>query len=418
MVTELTKSMLIEWISPELLNPHPFNIKVYGEEPSSPDMVESIKNIGVLDAIYVTPERRIISGHRRARAACEAGVGTVPVITVTYQSALEEQQAIIEFNRQRIKNGWQQFNEGTELKRIFAEQARLRQEIKDFHGNQYASGLEANLPQDQNEAQTLFNAGRELEATFKESSSAKKRESQTRDKVAEAIGLGSGKQWDKLEFIAEHKPDLLSKINGKQGKSINSAYVSARREVVKEEVKTAEIPTGMYRVVYADPPWRYGNTQPDYQEVQDDHYPTMTVKEICNLEIGDRKVAEIALDDAVLFLWITSPILEESFEVIKAWGFKYKASFVWDKVKHNMGHYNSVRHEFLLIGVRGSCQPDENQLFDSVQSIERTEHSAKPEEFRNIIQTLYPYGTRIELFARQEHEGWDHFGNQITAKIS
>lgn len=112
MVTELTKSMLIEWISPELLNPHPFNIKVYGEEPSSPDMVESIKNVGVLDAIYVTPERRIISGHRRARAACEAGVGIVPVITVTYQSDLEEQQAIIEFNRQRIKNGWQQFNEG------------------------------------------------------------------------------------------------------------------------------------------------------------------------------------------------------------------------------------------------------------------------------------------------------------------
>jgi N6-adenosine-specific RNA methylase IME4 len=332
---------------------------------------------------------------------------------VTYQSDLEEQQAIIEFNRQRIKNGWQQFNEGTELKRIFAEQARLRQEIKDFHGNQYASGLEANLPQDQNETQTLFNAGRELEATFKESSSAKKRESQTRDKVAEAIGLGSGKQWDKLEFIAEHKPDLLSKINGKQGKSINSAYVSARREVVKEEVKTAEIPTGMYRVIYADPPWRYGNTQPDYHEVQDDHYPTMTVKEICDLEIGDRKVAEIALDDAVLFLWVTSPILEESFEVIKAWGFKYKASFVWDKIKHNMGHYNSVRHEFLLICVRGSCQPDQNQLFDSVQSIERTEHSAKPEEFRNIIQTLYPYGTRIELFARKKTAGWEVFGNDI-----
>jgi N6-adenosine-specific RNA methylase IME4 len=397
MVTELTKSMLIEWISPELLNPHPFNIKVYGDEPCSPDMVESIKNVGVLDAIYVTPERRIISGHRRARAACEAGVGTVPVITVTYQSDLEEQQAIIEFNRQRIKNGWQQHNEGTELKRIFAEQARLRQATS-------TGGVNPQL------TETFREAVKDLPED--------RHERETATKVAEAIGLGSGKQWDKLEFIAEHKPELLTTINGKQGKSINSAYVSARREVVKEEVKTTEIPTGMYRVIYADPPWRYGNTQPDYHEVQDDHYPTMTVKQICDLLIGERRVAEIALDNAVLFLWVTSPILEESFEVIKAWGFKYKASFVWDKVKHNMGHYNSVRHEFLLIGVRGSCQPDENQLFDSVQSIERTEHSAKPEEFRNIIQTLYPYGTRIELFARQEHEGWDYFGNQITAKIS
>ena len=42
------------------------------------------------------------------------------------------------------------------------------------------------------------------------------------------------------------------------------------------------------------------------------------------------------------------------------------ASFVWDKVKHNMGHYNSVRHELLLICVRGSCQPDVVKLFDSV----------------------------------------------------
>ena len=41
------------------------------------------------------------------------------------------------------------------------------------------------------------------------------------------------------------------------------------------------------------------------------------------------------------------------------------------------------------------------KLFDSVQSIEKTKkHSEKPEEFRNIIDTLYTKGKRIELFAR------------------
>jgi N6-adenosine-specific RNA methylase IME4 len=147
----------------------------------------------------------------------------------------------------------------------------------------------------------------------------------------------------------------------------------------------------------------------DMATQQEDHYPTMPVSEICKLPVSD-----LALDNAVLFLWATSPILDESFGVIRAWGFKYKAFFVWDKVKHNMGHYNSVRAEILLVAVRGSCQPDESKLFDSVQTIERSDHSTKPEKFREIIQTLYPYGPRVELFARQEREGWVTYGNQLS----
>jgi N6-adenosine-specific RNA methylase IME4 len=89
---------------------------------------------------------------------------------------------------------------------------------------------------------------------------------------------------------------------------------------------------------------------------------------------------------------------------------------VWDKVKHNFGHYNSVRQELLLICTRGSCTPDVKELVDSVQTIERsTKHSEKPEEFRRIIDTLYPKGPRVELFARAKHEGWDSWGNEVPS---
>ncbi len=171
---------------------------------------------------------------------------------------------------------------------------------------------------------------------------------------------------------------------------------------------TAEWPKGKYRVIYADPPWEYGNEQPEYHTEQADHYPLMSMQAICDLLVVD-----LAMDDAVLFLWVTSPILRESFAVVEAWGFEYKSAFVWDKVKHNMGHYNSVRHELLLVCVRGSCPPDEQKLFDSVQSIERTEHSVKPVEFRNIIDTLYPHGPRIELFNRGGvPEPWQRWGHE------
>lgn len=160
-----------------------------------------------------------------------------------------------------------------------------------------------------------------------------------------------------------------------------------------------------YRVIYADPPWSYG----DKQNIEGlggavKHYPTMPLNDICALPVP-------AADNAVLFLWVTSPLLEDSFKVINAWGFKYKSSFVWDKVAHNMGHYNSVRHEFLLIATRGSCTPDVPKLLDSVVSIERTEHSRKPKEFRDMIDMLYPVGERLEMFAREAPEGWDVWGN-------
>jgi site-specific DNA-methyltransferase (adenine-specific) len=160
-----------------------------------------------------------------------------------------------------------------------------------------------------------------------------------------------------------------------------------------------------YRVIYADPPWSYN----DKQNIEvlggaEKHYLTMPLDEICKLPIP-------AEDNAVLFIWVTSPMLEESFKVINAWGFKYKTSFVWDKVAHNMGHYNSVRHEFLLICTKGSCTPDVAKLFDSVVSIERTEHSRKPKEFRDMIDTLYPIGNRLEMFAREAPDGWDVWGN-------
>src|SRR4029450_12226769 len=148
--------------------------------------------------------------------------------------------------------------------------------------------------------------------------------------------------------------------------------------------------TGRYRVVYADPSWQYSDsgviTSSDAYGRAERHYPTMSVKEIAALPVCDH-----IADNAVLFLWITSPLLMECSPVIDGWGFTYKTSFVWDKVDHNYGHYNSVRHEVLLVATRGSCLPDRpTPMPDSVQTIRRSrEHSAKPEEFRALIMRLY-----------------------------
>lgn len=192
----------------------------------------------------------------------------------------------------------------------------------------------------------------------------------------------------------------------------------ARRGAEKQDAPP--LPDGVFRVIYADPPWLYsaeqhGKAPDEYSKIGQDtvlasHYPSMPTEDICALPIRD-----IAADNAVLFIWTTSPKLFETADVIKAWGFTYKASIVWDKVKHNVGHYVSVRHEFLLIATRGSCLPDVKTLHDSVVSIERTEHSAKPPYFRELIDELYPPQgkDRIELFCRAElPDYWTTWGNE------
>ena len=166
-----------------------------------------------------------------------------------------------------------------------------------------------------------------------------------------------------------------------------------------------------FRVIYADPAWSYNDKQdtPNLGGAAK-HYDTMSISELCKLPVN-----EISEKNSVLFLWVTSPLLEDAFKVVDAWGFKYKTSFIWDKVKHNMGHYNSVRHEILLVCTKGSCTPDNKKLYNSVQRIERNNnHSEKPIEFLNIIDDLYNYGNKLEMFCREiKKENWYGWGNEI-----
>lgn len=212
------------------------------------------------------------------------------------------------------------------------------------------------------------------------------------------------------ERMSIYEPEKQKEIISKLASGEAKGFVDAKRLIKRQEVNETPEIKGKYRVLYADCPWQYGDTRDGKNYTgAEDHYPTMSIKELCELPVKD-----LTEDNAVLFFWVTSPLLEECFEVIRAWGFKYKTSFVWDKIKHNMGHYNSVRHELLLICTKGSCLPSNNKLYDSVVSIERSDkHSEKPEEFRNIIDTLYPDGGRIELFSRKQVAGWTSWGNQV-----
>jgi len=198
-------------------------------------------------------------------------------------------------------------------------------------------------------------------------------------------------------------------VNGWNRRELRLEIRASRRRRIIEGQAVLE---GLFRVIYSDPPWLYGNKPPSGSGAQD-HYDGMTIEALCKLP-----VAAHAYTDAVLFCWVTAPMLYEHpgpREVIEAWGFTPKTGRVWDKVDHKFGNYVSVRHEHLIIATRGSCLPDRpTPMLDSVV-VERQEgeHSDKPESFRKDIERMYD-GPYLELFGRERVEGWTVFGNDAA----
>lgn len=238
-------------------------------------------------------------------------------------------------------------------------------------------------------------------------------ESQARPLAA----LKPEQQREAWERVLETAPNgkITAAIVTQAAKEIRQERTEQRRQERIEKIvqisqgnsDLAETVT-LYPIVYCDPPWRYEYSPTDNREIEN-HYPTMTLEEICLLP-----VAEIATPDSVLFLWTTSPKLAESMRVIEAWGYAYKTCMVWDKERMGMGYYARQQHELLLIATRGAVPvPDPANRPPSVIRVRRdNEHSAKPVEFYEVIERMYPDLPKIELFARNRRIGWAAWGNE------
>ena len=195
----LSKPSLIELIEPKVLMAHPTSRDIYGEDPVE-DLVDSIKEYGLLEPLHVRPDNTIISGHRRWRALLQLRRSVVPVIRVAYPTEDEETRSIVEHNRHRTKSGEQLLREGLALEPIYAREARLR-EVAGLSGDGLAGGRGRRKNPEENSPQGF-------------------RAPQTRDRIAQAIGLGSGRQWEMLKRLGAAADrgnslakDLLPRVN-------------------------------------------------------------------------------------------------------------------------------------------------------------------------------------------------------------
>ena len=180
-----------------------------------------------------------------------------------------------------------------------------------------------------------------------------------------------------------------------------------------------------YATIYADPPWDVMAGPLNGREGFGDAtgasrplaYPSMTVEQIKAL-----RVADVAADDAHLYLWTTNGYLPAAFDVVKSWGFRYSTTLVWAKkiMGGGLGGSFGISTEFLLFCRRGSLEHQrkhEGTWFDFKRPYDlrgKPMHSAKPAEFYAVIEGVSP-GPYLEMFARSNRLGWDSWGNECLS---
>ena len=175
------------------------------------------------------------------------------------------------------------------------------------------------------------------------------------------------------------------------------------------------LPNGKFEVLYADPPWDYkGQLQHNGKGGHDTggavrHYSTVTLNDLIELDVPG-----ITADNALLFMWTSSPHLDQAINLGKEWGFSWATvAFVWNKMKTNPGFYTLSQCELCLVFKHGKIpSPRGARNIRQYVEVQRGQHSQKPPEVKQRIREMFPSQRKIELFAREKTPGWTVWGNE------
>lgn len=213
------------------------------------------------------------------------------------------------------------------------------------------------------------------------------------------------------------------KIEPHEWRKSRRALVALVRERLGLMPDVPDFPEGKFTCLVADPPWKL-DTGPDTfagtGESGHDalEYKQMSIEKIANLKAG-RSVADLAAENAHLYLWTTNKYLEASYSIARAWDFKPSVLLTWCKKPRGVGLGDTFRltTEFVLFCRRGNL-PHRKIIPTTWFEWPRGRHSAKPDEFYQLVESVTPSqwperSDRIDIFARKDREGWMVWGDEV-----
>ncbi len=195
-----------------------------------------------------------------------------------------------------------------------------------------------------------------------------------------------------------------------------------------------------FKLGLIDCPWTYDNKQQNDPKRGGITYPTLTMKELYDIPLGNAFA-----DDSILITWITHPKLMDTYysskekvggvksaaeynplSIIRQWGFRpITTLFDWLKLNpkgwveykgkdiiihggiySGLGRYTNSNSEIAVVARKGKGLPRVAKNVKQSIIAPIGEHSAKPQEQYDRIERLYgamDASERIELFARKQN---------------
>lgn len=174
----------------------------------------------------------------------------------------------------------------------------------------------------------------------------------------------------------------------------------------------------VYDIFYTDPPWEQskGNLRkcrPNQGKKLD--YETCSLEEIQNIH---KQAFVHGSDKHNVFMWTIDKYLHDTELMMSELGYTLHARFIWDKT-NGVAPAFTVRftHEYLLWFYRKGKMltpvKEKRGKYTTVFRELSTKHSKKPVCAYEMLETMFPTARKIEMFARNNREGWDCWGNEV-----
>jgi N6-adenosine-specific RNA methylase IME4/ParB-like chromosome segregation protein Spo0J len=371
-------------------------------------LADSIRELGLLNPITVTPGGVLLTGYHRLEACKLLGWEEIPVCVFEHEAEAEDlplwwELAEIDENLMRTD---------LELLERCDEEARRKRVYDQLHPETKA-GVAGGKAR-QGSATEIISFAEDTAAKTGVTARTVRQEVQIAKKILPEV-----KDVIRGTELADSKTDLLqlARLKPDEQRAVAETLKSEPVETVKQainalrkaqttahfEASTTAAPQSEYHCIVVDPPWAYNCRSADVTHRARNPYPDMGTDAIAALEIP-------AADDCVLWLWTTNAFMHDAYHIAEGWGFTVKTILTWAKDKLGLGDWLRGQTEHCLMCVRGTPRIRlTNQTTLLVGPLR--EHSRKPDEFYALVDALC-IGRKLEMFARTTREGWDAHGNE------
>ena len=179
-----------------------------------------------------------------------------------------------------------------------------------------------------------------------------------------------------------------------------------------------------WKVVLADPPWRIAGKNPTRGVALS--YPTQSANKIMNLPW--KSLQQGLKEQGYLFVWVTSATYLRTITEITRAGYHLREEIVWIKYSkrskiHLMPGPWTLRGKESCLVFTTTPNSDTDSLTTTpcsdVLACLRRDLSQKPDELYELIESLVPNESYLELYARNHNlrSGWTSIGNQISTEL-